>query len=215
MKKVLLVIILIILSIVIIKIAIGVNENNKLKRIKFQIVEYESIDNIVFYDKNVNITDEDKINFKKIALVLKEKRPGEQIAWNYHYDGRSEDIYEFTQFFNGCIICNTKLYISSIGSIIYESDRYISNIEIKEIKITYEEAEKIFLNYLSEYKSDFNEMSRGISSKADLPFIVELQYYNGNIVYNIQMMNYNDSRLKIDANSGKIVERNFFSGIDA
>ena len=222
-KKYLLVILVIIILIVLTKIIIdlkskdsgvknevekNVEEVDKSQKISFQIAEYESVDDIVFYNKNKNITEKDKENFNKIASSLKKAYPGKQIVYEY---SMGESSYRCRQYIDGYIIDDTWMNVNSSGGITFTiGSNWKSDIKIEEPKITYKEAENITKKYLSEHKSDFNEMAQS-SINNKLECTIESYYYKDKNVWNMNF-SIGNSYLIIDAKTGEIIDTYFFSG---
>jgi len=184
--------------------------------LEFEVVnyEYESIEDVVFYDKNVEMDETLKNNLTIIAKELKIKYPNKTILFledRGTISTRQKAMYHCMQLING-----QKIERAQMMFILDQND----NIEIlierwedvevsNNINLTKEDIEQIIIDYLAENPSDYNQLKTGFSTKTG---ILELCNYKSRTCWKIEFKP-NESTMIIDANTGEILDKYFFNGI--
>lgn len=200
--------------------------------IVFKTANYESIDDVVFYSKNLKIDDELKDNLTIIANQLKVKYPGKSILYLRNLGSASlfdaKELYRCMQIVNGQKLDDTDMNVlikedESVEIQFLIGNTWESGSAIDNVKITQEQAEQIVIDYLYENPDDYKELRSGfnfsfdpstheISSVNTETCTVELYKYNSKTSWKMQFSTGN-SYIIIDANTGKILDKYFFCGI--
>lgn len=185
--------------------------------ITFQSAEYETIEDVVFYNKNIIIDETLKNNLTIIANELKTKYPNKSILYLRDLGSASlfdaKELYRCIQIVNGQKLDDTDMnvLIKEDGSVEIQfliGSNWKSGNDIDNIKITQEQAKQIVIDYLAENPGSYNEL-RKVSSN-DI-CTIELYKYNSITSWKIQFSTGN-SYIIIDANNGEILDTYFFSG---
>ena len=195
------------------------NKKNEISNyIKFETANYKSVEDVVFYENDLEIEDELKENFKLIANQLKIQYPGKCILYLRNLGSASmfdaKELYRCMQISNGQKIDDTEMNV-----LIYENNKVEfqlligqawKNGSIEDVKITQEQAEQITIEYLVDNPNDYKELKLGYKSNEKCT--CELYYYNSKKCWKMQFATGN-SFIIIDASTGKILKKYFFSGI--
>lgn len=220
MKKVKVIIAIFLLLIVIIGGAlIIININKKKVIIDFEIPEYKSIDDVVFYRRE--LTEEEKNDFINIANTMKEKYPGKSILYLYQEElgVGGMKTYRFVQIENGQILDNTELRVGinedntvSIRFFIGQSWKEGNNPS--DIKISAQKAQEITINYIKEHPEEFRKMysSRRSYSSVETQCNVQFFQYKSKPAWKMNFIH--ESYIILDANTGEILDTYFFNGIN-
>lgn len=197
--------------------------------INFESANYKSIGGVVFYENDIKLNAELEENFKIIANQLKIQYPGKSIIYLRNLGSAdmfdAKELYRCMQISNGQKIDDTEMNV-----LIYENDNVQfqlligdswKNVSTDEIQITQQQAEKITIEYLTENLDDYEELRMGdyytsIMNKEERNIETctsTLYYYNSKKCWKMQFETGN-SYIIIDANTGEILNTNFFSGIN-
>ena len=219
--------IVIIISITLILILIGsifINSSKKTEisnYVVFELAEYETIENVVFYNKNINIDETLKNNLTIIANELKTKYPNKSILYLRDLGSSSifnaKALYRCIQIVNGQKLDNTymNVLIKEDGSVEIQfaiGSDWKSGSDISSIKVTQEQAEQITVDYLVKNPSAYTELRRGPFTKNSEKCTIELYKYNSKTSWKMQFST-GDSYIIIDANTGEILDTYFFCGV--
>ncbi|MGN1270341.1 MAG: hypothetical protein ACI4UU_05720 [Clostridia bacterium] len=200
--------------------------------IVFKTANYESIEDVVFYSKDLNLDDELKDNLTIIANQLKVKYPGKSILYLRNLGSASlfdaKELYRCMQIINGQKLDDTDMnvLIKEDGSVEIQfliRCAWKSGSDIDNVQITQEQAEKIVIDYLYKNPDDykvlrsgfnftFNSATHEMSKVNTETCTVELYKYNSKTAWKMQFST-GDSYIIIDANTGKILDTYFFCGI--
>jgi len=189
--------------------------------IVFESANYESIDNIVFYSKDVKMDDTLKNNLTLIANEFKTKYPNRTILYLRDLGSaqlfNAKELYRCMQIANGQKLDDTDMnvLIKEDGSVDIQfligcSWKNSGNTE--NIKITQAQAEQILIDYLAKNPSDYNELRNGFFKTNSEKCTVELYKYNSKTSWKMQFLTGN-SYVIIDANTGEILDTYFFCGV--
>lgn len=208
------------------------SENEISDYIVFKTANYESIEDVVFYSKDLKLDDELKDNLTIIANQLKVKYPGKSILYLRNLGSASlfdaKELYRCMQIVNGQKLDDTDMNVLIKEDESVEIQFLIGNTwkrgsAIDNVKITQEQAEQIVIDYLYKNPDDYKELRSGfnitidpsthaISSANTETCRVELYKYNSKTAWKMQFSTGN-SYIIIDANTGKILDTYFFCGI--
>lgn len=192
--------------------------------IVFESAEYESIENVVFYNKNINIDATLKDNLTIIANELKTKYPNKSILYLRDLGSPSlfnaKELYRCMQIENGQKLDGTdmNILIKENGSIEIQfliGSYWKSGSNIDNIEITQEQAKQIVIDYLAENPGPYNELKGGnlsFSQNNTQICSIELYEYNSKTSWKMQFST-GDSYIIIDANTGEILDKYFFCGV--
>lgn len=220
MKKVKVIIAIFVLLILIIGGAlIIININKERVIIDLEIPEYKSIDDVVFYRRE--LTEEEKNDFINIANTMKEKYPGKSILYLYQEESAFWDmkVYRFMQIENGQILDDTELRAMinedntvSINFLIIGQSWKEGN-DLSNIKISAQKAQEITINYIKEHPEEFRKMYSGRRSYSSVKTQCNVQFfqYKSKPVWKMNFINR--SYIILDANTGEILDTYFFNGI--
>ena len=188
--------------------------------ITFESITYESIDNVVFYDKKLEPNSTLKNNLTIIANQLKIKYPDRKILYLRNLGGaehfNAKALYRCIQIENGQQLYNTdmNILIKKNGSIdiqflVEPSWKNVKNE--KNIEITQDQAKEIVKNYLFNTPSAYKELKNSFYSTDSEKCKIILYNYNSTPAWKMQFSTGN-SYIIIDAISGKILDEYFFCG---
>jgi len=184
--------------------------------IKFETAKYSSIGDVIFYESDLELEDSLKENFNIMANELKRQYPGKSILYLRNLGSASmfdaKELYRCMQISNG-----QKIDHSEMNVLIYEDNavdfkllirQSWKNGSIDNVKITQEEAQQITMDYIKENPKDYNQMGvwGNIVCKCGL------YYYNSKTCWKMEF-SVGDSYIIIDANTGKVLDTYFHSGI--
>lgn len=176
----------------------------------FDSVDYEAIEDVVFYDKNLKMNDTLKNDLTKIANELKTNYPGKTILYLSNAGGDSVYGYQykFTQLVDGQTLENADMIIrvkedGNIDIRLLENSSWKDETGRTAVKITQEQAEQIVLDYLFENPKQYKELRKSLLSKCTCT--ARLHKYNSRTCW---MMKFSAgySYVIIDAETGKILD---------
>lgn len=210
------------------------NNHNKRDEIEgyivFKTADYDSIGDVVFYSKGLNLDDNLRANLNIIAEQLKIKYPNKSILYLRDLGSASmfDAKYRCMQIENGQKLDDTEMnvLIKEDGSIDIQlliGNSWKNGSDTENIKITKKQAEQIVIDYLLENPEDYKELKSGIKFEMDPvthkinsanneSCTVELYKYNSKLSWKMQFET-GKSYIIIDANTGEILEKYFFCGI--
>ncbi|MBO5477912.1 MAG: hypothetical protein J6A15_09205 [Clostridia bacterium] len=203
--------------------------NEILDYIIFKRKTYVSIDDVVFYDKDADISDEEINNLTIIAGKLKLKHPGKSIVYLRKLGSSFENVkaeYRCKQIVNGQVLENAEMNIylkddDEIELIFLSRSSWKKGTNTENIKITQEKAEQILVDYFIENPNDFNVIKAGrlsfgtvddqLANSKNETCIIELYVYNSKTAWRMEFLN-SGGYMFIDANTGEILYKNFTNG---
>ncbi len=184
----------------------------------FEPSNYESIGDVVFYRKGLNLDNEEKEDLNIIAEQFKVKYPNRCIIYsrlkgkNIGYDKK---IYCFYRIIDGQKFNKIEetVRIREDGRIFFgfpEEKFWENEIYAKNIKINQKQAEQIVINYLYEHPGDYGELRRGGFGIEECNVMLYMD--SSRVYWEMQFLTGN-SYIKVDANTGEILDKYFFCGI--
>jgi len=169
----------------------------------FKSANYSSINNMIFYDSELDLSETTKQELAIIADEFANQYPNKQLL--YVPGGNPAVInmpivFNFIQISNNIIIDDTKVeidYFRKTGKVI---DIKVTNLkDISDTKI------KLDIDTIKNIAQKHIEQKYNISK--DITCEMELRYYKSKICWKISFFHMSDDyNIYIDANSGNIIE---------
>lgn len=189
--------------------------------IVFKSSDYESIGDVVFYSKELNLDNNLKENLNIIAEQLKVKYPNKSILYLSDLGSASlfnaKELYRCMQIVNGQKLDTTDMNVllNEDGSVDFEfliGCSWKNGSDTQNIKITQKQAEQIVIDYLCNHTEDYNELRHDFSSNSSELCVAELYKYNSKTSWKMQFST-GACYIIIDANTGEILNKYFFCGV--
>lgn len=191
--------------------------------IMFKTANYKSVEGVVYYNNDeVNLDDTLRENFVIIAKKLKEQYPNKSILFLRDLGSAqlfdAKVMYRCMQIQNGQKLDNTEMnvLVKNDGDVEFDfliDSYWSSDNEIKNLKITQDEAKEIVIKHLRENPGDYEQLQGwgGLAVEKEI-CTIELYKYNAKDAWKMQFLT-GGSYMIIDANTGEILDKNFFCGV--
>ena len=203
-------------------------DESKIKEIDNSInmtqVRYNSINNVIYYERDYELPDEDYIILEKCINSIQSAMPNRQFVYlrTMKYDKESKTkTYRLAQMHSMMQIDGAELNIdcSKSGAIdnligvtsISHGDMITAwaNPTDTSFKLTLVEAKDILVKYFYDNESDYNIVKKG-NNKVNCRG--RLYYYDSKVCQKIEF-DIGNSYIIIDANTGEVLNKYFHNGI--
>ena len=182
---------------------INETNNNSIYTITFKSVNYSSINNIIFYDSELDLSEETKRIFLLISNEFANKYPNKQLLY---LPGETPTainmpvVFRFIQISNNIIIDDTRVEIDY-----FRKTEKVTDIRVTNLKDILDTKIKIDIDTIKDIAQKHIEQKYNISK--NLTCEMELRYYKSKICWKISFFFMPDNyEVYIDANSGNIIE---------
>lgn len=197
--------------------------------ITFQTITYDSIGDVIFYDKNLTIEEVEALEL--IANELKNKYPGINLLYVKTAENLfigNDKVYYFLEISDNYILASSGKVYSVCCRIMndknekekyrfanYAGDLYEENTEVyfhqknlikQDLKITQEQAEDIVIDYFRNNIEDFNKMGNSQNQTCKC----SLYQHKSKLIWKMKM---GESYVLINAKTGEITDTYFFNGM--
>lgn len=185
-------------------------------------VRYNSINNVIYYERDYELSDEDYLIFEKCSSTIQSVMPKKSFL--YLRTMKSENgtkTYRLAQMYSMMQIDGAELNIDcsksgAIDNIIGVTSKKHGdmitaweNPKDTSFKLTLVESKEVLVKYFYDNENDYNIVKNG-SNKVNCRG--RLYYYDSKVCQKIEF-DVGNSYIIIDANTGKILEKYFHNGI--
>lgn len=186
-------------------------------KIQFTQVSYDNIDNIIYYDHDCNLSEEDYSVLKNCLSNIKETMPNRKIVYLKTLKSLEKiKVYRFAQMENMMPIDEVQLNITcSKNGKIYKTVGITNNnrvdtvpwidIENAKFKLTLEETKDVLIKYLCDNENYYDIVK---NDENNVICKGRLYYYDSKVCEKIEFDD-EDSYIIIDANTGEVLKKHF------
>lgn len=193
------------------------------KTINLTKVRYNVINNIIYYDRDYKLSDEDYLILERCSTTIQSAMPSKKFLYLRTMKSQNRTkTYRFAQMDNMMQIDGAELNIDcsqsgAIDNIIGVTNKSHggmitawANPTDTSFTLTLVEAKDILVKYFYDNENDYNIVKNG-SNKVNCRG--RLYYYDSKVCQKIEF-DVGKSYIIIDANTGEILEKYFHNGID-